>query len=143
MQVSRGDIRDKATRLTSQGLFSLILSDINSYKGTCMAMLCKGFGAVFFCRVSNLLHRKRLCFFSKVIQCFSGLLTRANFSAPDPNNCPVIDEGPVIAFGAGLVGRITIGSNVTIGPNAIVLKDIPSDRTVAPPSSRVIPKLRK
>lgn len=55
-------------------------------------------------------------------------------------------KGPVIgnhvSFGAGciIVGNITIGDNVNIGPNCVVSNDVPSDRTLFIPPPRVIPK---
>ncbi len=39
--------------------------------------------------------------------------------------CPVIGDNVYIAPGAKVNGRIRIGNNVRIGPNAVVTKDIP------------------
>lgn len=55
-------------------------------------------------------------------------------------------KGPVIgnnvSFGVGsiVVGNITIGDNVNIGPNCVISNDVPSDRTLFIPPPRVIPK---
>jgi len=44
---------------------------------------------------------------------------------------PVIGDDVYIAPGARLYGRIRIGNNVKIGPNAVVGEDIPEDAVVA------------
>lgn len=44
--------------------------------------------------------------------------------------CPVIGENCVIGAGACLLGDISIGNNVTIGANAVVITDVP-DNSVA------------
>lgn len=55
-------------------------------------------------------------------------------------------KGPVIgnnvSFGVGtvVVGNVTIGDNVNIGPNCVVSSDVPSDRTLFIPPPRVIPR---
>ncbi|MEM8935003.1 MAG: serine acetyltransferase [Pseudomonadota bacterium] len=57
-----------------------------------------------------------------------------------------IGVGPVIGnrvnFGAGcvLMGNITIGDDVMIGPNAVVSANVPSQRTVFAPPARVLPR---
>lgn len=54
------------------------------------------------------------------------------------------DTGPVVGnkvdFGAGcmVVGRVTIGDNVNIGPNAVVMVDVPANATVLPQIARVM-----
>lgn len=54
------------------------------------------------------------------------------------------DTGPVVGnrvdFGAGcmVVGRVTIGDNVNIGPNAVVMVDVPANATVLPQLARVM-----
>src|SRR6266850_6129103 len=44
---------------------------------------------------------------------------------------PAIGDGVYVAPGARVFGRITIGSNVKIGANAVVYKDIPDNAVVA------------
>lgn len=58
----------------------------------------------------------------------------------EPGKGPVI--GNKVSFGVGsvIVGNITIGDNVNIGPNSVVSMDVPSDRTLFVPPPRVIPK---
>lgn len=54
--------------------------------------------------------------------------------------------GPVIGnrvhFGVGsvIVGNVTIGDNVNIGPNCVVSTNIPPNATVFAPQSRIIPR---
>ena len=40
---------------------------------------------------------------------------------------PVIGNNVDVGTGAKLLGRITIGDNVLIGANAVVVRDVPSD----------------
>lgn len=55
-------------------------------------------------------------------------------------------KGPVIgnnvSFGVGtvVIGNLSIGDNVTIGPNCVISADIPADRTVFVPPPRTLPK---
>jgi len=52
---------------------------------------------------------------------------------------PAIGDGVYVAPGARVFGRITIGSNVKIGANAVVYKDIPDNAVVAlDPGFRII-----
>jgi serine O-acetyltransferase len=53
--------------------------------------------------------------------------------------CPVIGNEVWIGAGAVIVGKITIGSNVLIAPNAFVNFDIPSDSIVIGNPARIIP----
>lgn len=54
------------------------------------------------------------------------------------------ETGPIIGnhvdFGAGcmVVGRVTIGDNVNIGPNAVVMVNVPANATVLPQLARVM-----
>ncbi|MEM6898692.1 MAG: serine acetyltransferase [Pseudomonadota bacterium] len=55
-------------------------------------------------------------------------------------------EGPKIGNrvefspGAVLIGNITIGDDVSVGPNCVVSKDVPAGRTLFVPPPRVFPK---
>lgn len=51
---------------------------------------------------------------------------------------PTIGDNVYIGPGAKLWGKITIGNNVAIGANSVVLKDIPSNVTVAGIPARII-----
>ncbi len=53
-------------------------------------------------------------------------------------DCPSIGNNVRISAGAQVLGRITIGNNVVIGANAVVVKDVPSNCTVAGVPSRII-----
>ena len=44
--------------------------------------------------------------------------------------CPVIGDNCFIGGGARIIGNIHIGNDVTIAPNAVVVKDIPDGMTV-------------
>lgn len=53
---------------------------------------------------------------------------------------PTIGDGTVIGSGAQILGPITIGKNVKIGSNAIVIKDIPDNCTVVNTPAYIIKK---
>lgn len=44
--------------------------------------------------------------------------------------CPVIGDNCFIGTGAKIFGNIRIGNNVTIAPNAVVVKDVPDNMAV-------------
>jgi len=68
--------------------------------------------------------------------CFIG----SSKSAADPDDYPVIDDKVFISSGAQILGCITIGEKTHIGPNAVVMKDVPANSIVAPPTSRIFSK---
>ena len=51
---------------------------------------------------------------------------------------PVIGDNVQISSGAKILGPIRIGSNVIIGANAVVTKDVPSDCVVAGIPARIL-----
>ncbi|MCY1462204.1 Serine acetyltransferase [compost metagenome] len=51
---------------------------------------------------------------------------------------PIIGDDCYIASGAKILGPITIGNNVVIGANAVVLKDIPDGCIVVGIPARII-----
>ncbi|HUW04169.1 MAG TPA: hypothetical protein VMW08_17575 [Acidimicrobiales bacterium] len=54
------------------------------------------------------------------------------------DRAPVLGDRVNVGAGAMLLGRIRIGDDVRIGPNAVVIRNIPSNSTVAPAPIRVI-----
>lgn len=56
----------------------------------------------------------------------------------DPDLAPVIGNRVDIGAGAMILGKVVIGDNVNIGPNAVVTMDVPSNSTVFSPRPRVI-----
>src|SRR5690606_8711784 len=52
------------------------------------------------------------------------------------DDCPVIEDGVEIGAGAVIIGAIAIGRGAKIGPNAVVVKDVPAGSVVYPPLSR-------
>lgn len=54
---------------------------------------------------------------------------------------PVIGDNVEICCGAKVIGGITVGDNVLIGANAVVVKDVPSNSVVAGVPARVIKHL--
>lgn len=53
---------------------------------------------------------------------------------------PVIGNNVDIGTGATLLGRITIGDNVLIGANAVVVRDVPADHIAVGVPARVKPR---
>jgi serine acetyltransferase len=51
---------------------------------------------------------------------------------------PRLGDGVYVAAGAKILGPITIGSNVAVGANAVVTKDVPDDAIVAGVPAKVI-----
>lgn len=55
---------------------------------------------------------------------------------------PTVEDNVIIGAGAKILGPITIGRNAKVGANAVVLKDVPPNVTVAGiPASIVTPKI--
>ena len=55
-----------------------------------------------------------------------------------PDTVPILGDNVFIGTGAKLVGKITVGNNVIIGPNSVVLTDIPDDCVVLGIPARII-----
>lgn len=53
---------------------------------------------------------------------------------------PVIGDNVYLATGAKILGPITIGSNVTVGANAVVIHDVPDNCVVAGIPAKIIKK---
>lgn len=53
-------------------------------------------------------------------------------------NQPVIGNNVTITAGAKVLGGITVGDNVIVGANAVVIRDVPRDCTVAGVPARII-----
>lgn len=60
----------------------------------------------------------------------------------DAIHCPVIGNNVEIKAGAKVIGGITVGDDVIIGANAVVVKDVPSHSIVVGVPAKVI-KTRK
>lgn len=56
----------------------------------------------------------------------------------DKTHSPYIGDNVGIKAGAKVVGGVTIGDDVIIGANAVVVKDVPSHSIVAGVPARVI-----
>lgn len=51
---------------------------------------------------------------------------------------PTLENGVLVGAGAKILGPITLGANVKVGANTVVLKDIPANSTVVGTSGRII-----
>jgi len=56
----------------------------------------------------------------------------------DRKLAPVIGNAVEIGAGAMVIGKVVIGDNVRIGPNAVVTTDIPSNSSVFSPKPRIV-----
>jgi serine O-acetyltransferase len=56
----------------------------------------------------------------------------------EKGKAPLIGSNVFIGSGAKIIGGITIGDNVKIGANAVVVKDVPSDVTVVGIPAKII-----
>ena len=56
------------------------------------------------------------------------------------DDVPVIENNVHIGAGAKIIGRIRIGSNVTIGANAVVITDIPDNHIAVGVRARILLK---
>lgn len=59
----------------------------------------------------------------------------------DPEGIPVIGNNVYISAGARVLGGISVGDNVIIGANAVVIRDVPPNSIVAGVPARVIKKV--
>lgn len=55
-----------------------------------------------------------------------------------PNKVPTIGDNVFIGLGAKVFGDIMVGNNVTIAPNAVVVKDVPDNAVVGGVPAKVI-----
>lgn len=54
------------------------------------------------------------------------------------NEVPTIGDNVFISLGAKVIGKVRIGDNVTIAPNAIVTKDVPDNAVVGGIPTKII-----
>jgi serine O-acetyltransferase len=52
--------------------------------------------------------------------------------------CPILGDNIFVGSGAKIIGAVTIGNNVTIGANAVVVKDIPSNVTAGGVPAKIL-----
>lgn len=56
---------------------------------------------------------------------------------------PVLEDGVEVGAGAVIVGGVTVGTGATIGPNAVVMKDVPKGGTAFAAPARIIGPLNR
>lgn len=52
--------------------------------------------------------------------------------------CPTLGDNVFVGVGAKVLGKIAIGNNVKIGANAVVVKDVPDNCTVAGVPAKIV-----
>jgi len=65
-------------------------------------------------------------------------VTIGNGGRRDPLGAPVIGDRVEVGAGAKLIGRITIGNDVIVGANAVVVRDVPDNAVVGGVPARII-----
>jgi serine O-acetyltransferase len=65
-----------------------------------------------------------------------GVTIGAVRSGPQPS--PVLGDRVEVAAGAVIAGAVTVGDGAMIGPNAVVLQNVPPGSVVAPPPIRIM-----
>ena len=65
--------------------------------------------------------------------------TAADFKY-DADTRPVVQDGVVLAAGAKVLGRVTLGTGCTVGANAVVLIDVPAGRLAVGVPARIVDK---
>lgn len=63
---------------------------------------------------------------------------RAGRTKPDGQSQPIVGDDVLVGAGAMVLGPITIGDRVTIGANAVVLKDLPDDSVAVGVPAKVV-----
>ena len=54
------------------------------------------------------------------------------------NHCPILGNRVEVGAGAALIGGVVIGDDVHIGPNAVVMMNIPAGSVVVAPPPRIV-----
>lgn len=54
------------------------------------------------------------------------------------DGCPTIGDNVFIGLGAKVLGKVNVGNNVIIAPNAVVVKDVPDNAIVAGVPAKII-----
>lgn len=67
-------------------------------------------------------------------------VTIGNRQIENPLEAPFIGSHVSIGAGAKLLGKITVGDNVDVGANAVVIKDVPSNHIAVGVPAKNIPK---
>lgn len=56
----------------------------------------------------------------------------------EKGQCPILGNRIFVGAGAKIIGGVTVGDNVKIGANTVVLEDVPAGATVVGSASRII-----
>ena len=53
---------------------------------------------------------------------------------------PTLKNNVVVGCGSKILGNITLGNNVKVGANAVVLKDVPDNKVVVGVPAKIVEK---
>lgn len=55
-----------------------------------------------------------------------------------PENRPIVGDNVELTLGCKVIGGITIGNNVIVAPNSVVVKDVPDNSVVSGVPAHII-----
>ena len=85
-----------------------------------------------------ILHTSGIVINSKVKAGKNLILEHGVTIGAEKNRCPVLGDNVFVGAGAKIIGGVTIGSDVKIGANAVVTKDLPDGATAVGIPAKVI-----
>ena len=68
----------------------------------------------------------------------SMIFWRATIGGDRPDAAPRLGDDVTVGVGACIIGAVTVGSRARIGPNSVVLDDIPADSTAIGVTARYL-----
>lgn len=72
------------------------------------------------------------------VRLYHGVTLGISHSERKQDGFPLLGDNVIVGSGAKLLGKITVGNNVKIGANSVVVSDVPDNSTVVGIPARVI-----
>lgn len=148
-----------ASALYSTGFWIVFLYRISHFLQTnhleIISIFIQGFNTIVFgCDISRklkagpglcILHARNIFIgpfvtFGAGVTVNQGCFFGAFLDNHNENTNPVLDDWVYVSPGAKVIGNIVIGERSVVGPNCVVLKNIPPNYTVLPPQVHIIKK---
>ena len=93
-------------------------------------------GGICFCHFGSVVIANSVII-GKNVSIHPGVTLGRVFAGPK-KGCPNIGDNVVIFAGAKIVGNIRIGDNAVVGPNAVVINDVPNDSVVVGIPAKIV-----
>jgi serine O-acetyltransferase len=77
------------------------------------------------------------------VKIFNGVTLGNKYTETQKLEQPYVGNNVVLSTGAKILGNISIGDNVVVGANSVVLADIPADHTAVGVPARYFPSVTK